>query len=318
MVLSRSTIAEPFALDDEAVRSARIALVDGGQARDQVDPVLHYLLLRPDADVFNDAVLARTNALLADMAWRLLTGGSAPADEQAAAQTPLDLARKLARQPELAGFCHALAVEEQVAVRLSEEAGLDPVLPPLVQNLVASDDPQISSLAMSALTAQTRAGQWLRRGELPLTELPADVLNLALLVRREHIGDQPREQVAAAEARLRADHDDGATRIAFYDRLATALGPAGVLDLPHAGVPLFTAMLSQRARLSRRRSALLLTSGQRSTLAVILRAVGLKRRQIARQLLLLDPQAPLPDFLPRLRRQDARLLIAAGEAGGPP
>ena len=317
MVLNQANIGEPFDLDDEAVRAARIALGDGAQARDRLDPVLHYLLLRPGPDVFNDAVLARTNALLADMAWRLLSVGGED-EVEAGGRAPLDLARRLARQPELAGFCHALAVEEQVANRLAGDAGIDPVLSPLVQNLIASDDPTVSSLAMSALTAQTRASQWLRRGEMPLAELPADLMTLALTVRREHLGGEGREQAASAEAQLRAQHDDGATRVALFDRLATALGPPGVMDLAHAGVPLFIAMLAQRARLPRRRATMLLTTSQRATLAVALRAAGLKRRQIARQLLILGPQLPLPDFLSRLRRQDARLLALSSDGAGPP
>jgi hypothetical protein len=145
---------------------------------------------------------------------------------------------------------------------------------------------------MHLLAAQARFAQTQRRMQLPLHELPADLMHGALVALRTIGGDEGR--VADAEAALRAHYDESSTRIALTARLVTGMGGGAVaaLAVPHAGVALFTTALALAS--GQDRDVVLLSLGDASAvrLALALRAAGLKHEAIEEQLLLLYPDAP--------------------------
>ena len=172
-------MAEPaFPLPDDSAISVllaeRLALSDAalGEAR----PILRYLLGNDDHAPFSDRIVAAVRAQLRDIAFQLVVAVETAAgagDARSLAEEACDpLAMALAAQPLLLGHAHALALETVQAEWLAAQQGLDPVLSPLLQELIASSDPDTSAAAMTLLAAQARFGQTQRRGELPLGELP--------------------------------------------------------------------------------------------------------------------------------------------------
>ena len=79
-------------------------------------------------------------------------------------------------------------MSQRVLERLQARSGIDPVLTPLVQDLVASKDGSVASLAMAVLASQARFQQHYRRMELPLRELPGDLFHQALVLLRTQAG----------------------------------------------------------------------------------------------------------------------------------
>jgi hypothetical protein len=102
--------------------------------------------------------------------------------------------------------------------RLAERQRIDPVLSPLMQALVASSEAETSVQAMQALAAQALA-QAMRRMQLPLHELPAELLHgVAALA-----GD------AGQAARLVQDYREAGTRLGLMAALVSGMGLAGAV-----------------------------------------------------------------------------------------
>ena len=146
--------------------------------------MLRHLLGTEAQALVSDAILARVRGMILDLAAQLLAvqAGHDPATRGLAAAAPsaLDpLADALMADEALLAFCHVLAAEGLIAQRLQQRHAIDPVLSPLLQELIASEDTAIAGLAMSTLAAQSRFVQGQRRMELPIAELP---LNLFLLL----------------------------------------------------------------------------------------------------------------------------------------
>ena len=70
------------------------------------------------------------------------------------------LGEALAGSSALLSHVHSLALEWQLTERLQSRIALDPVLPPLVQALIASPEPATAELAMQFLAAQARTKRW--------------------------------------------------------------------------------------------------------------------------------------------------------------
>jgi hypothetical protein len=187
---------------------------------------------------------------------------------------------------------------------------LDPALPPLLPALLASDDEATAGLAMHLLAAQARFAQTQRRMQLPLHELPADLLHGALVALRTIGGDKGR--VAEAEAALRARYDESFTRIALAARLVTGMGGGAIaaLAVPHAGIALFATALALAS--GQDRDVILLSLGGASCawLALALRVAGLNREAIEAQLRLLYPDAAAGTQWERIGADRAAELLA--------
>jgi hypothetical protein len=292
----------------------RDALNQGDSVLVTVPPLLRHLLASDDSGLFGDAILARVRGMTADVARQLLDRmGSTQPDRDVTALTAAML-----DQPAFLSHAHALVIEWQLTEALQARLSLDPVLSPLLQALIGASEEMTAGIAMKVLAAQARFGQAQRRMRLPLTELPGDLLHTALLTMRGVAGAQPEAdaRAAAAEAAVRADYDEGRTRIGLIARLVGGMGGAAVaaLSVQHAGVAIFLSSLAIASGQDRDVAALATTETQRARLALALCAAGLRPEAIEEQLLAIDPDAVLPAELDRLKPERAAALLAAGGA----
>jgi hypothetical protein len=298
---------------DDAVE----AILRGGLARESralasVVPVLRHLLGLEAQSLVSEAILARVRGMILDLAAQLgaAEAGRDPAT-RAAGEDPalLDrLAESLMGDETLLAHCHALAAESLIAERLMQRHAIDPVLSPLLQELIAAEDPAVASLAMATLAAQSRFVQAQRRMELPLGELPAEIFHSLLA----------RMQAGAADRTglmpLQAAYDEGTARLGLLARLVAAMrrGALAALGLEHAGAALFATALASETRMPRDEVVLACHEGQSLRLALLLRAAGLAPAAIERQLLIADPAARLPHALGAVSAERAAVLLAAG------
>lgn len=294
----------------------RADLARGNAVLARIGPILGHLLATSDHSLFSDEVVARVRGMLHDLAGQVLRAqaeatGEAAREEFAQRHGEV-LAAQFLASPALLGHCHALAIEWQLTTRLEAQAGLDPVLSPLVQDLIASPESAVASAAMAALAAQARFAQAQRRMELPLTELPGDLFHEALLAWRTFSGPERSDAMVRAEARLRNAYDEGSGRIALFARLFAGMGAhAGEALAPdRAGVPLFLAALASRSAQSRELAALSTNERQIARLALGLRAANLSEGAATSIVLVLNPETSPPLGLDSLSRADAQQLLA--------
>ena len=168
---------------------------------------------------------------------------------------------------------------------------------------------------MALLAAQARFVQAQRRGELPLAELPGDLLHTALLIMREHAaGDDPvRNRIAGVlETAIRGNFDEAANRLGLLHRLVGGMGGGAIaaLDVGHAGVALFVTALGLGAGLDRDAAVLATSEAQLPRLALALLASGAKPAAVEQQFVALHPEITLPDGFETLRADRAAALLA--------
>jgi hypothetical protein len=291
-----------------------------------IAPILRHLLTNDDSSVFGEDVIARVRGMTLDVARQLLDELALAAGETERRDHPAErlapLTDAIIASPAFLGHVHAQALEWQLTERLQARLSLDPVLPPLLQALMASPDGPTAALAMHTLAAQARWCQAQRRMRLPLSELPGDLLHGVLVAMHTIAGPEPAaEQCAAkASAAIRAGYDEGGSRLALVSRLVTGMGGGAVaaLSLGHAGVAIFLTALSVASGQDRDVAIVSTNEGQIARLALALRAAGLKPAAIEEQLLALHPDAVLPQGFERLGadRAAAILALAGGCAGG--
>jgi hypothetical protein len=288
------------------------AILRGGLAREAralsaVVPVLRHLLGSEAQGLVSEAIIARVRGMILDLAAQLL---AAKVGRDPAARAPVGdpaaldaLAESLLGDEALLAHCHALASESLVTARLQQRDAIDPVLSPLLQELIASEDPAVAALAMATLAAQSRFIESQRRMELPLGELPAELFH-ALLARIQ--GD-------AGHARLQASYDEATSRLGLLARLVAAMrrGAVAALALDHAGLALFASALASETRVPRAAAVLACQDGQNLRLALLLRACGLSAPAIERQLVLAEPVALLPPAIGALTPARAAALVVA-------
>jgi len=300
---------------DLAADDAVEAILRGGLAREAraltaVVPVLRHLLGCEAQGLVSDAILARVRGMILDIAAQLSAAGSGrdPAARGAGSDPAgIDaLAESLMGDEALLAHCHALATESLVADRLQQRHAIDPVLSPLLQELIAAEDPAVAALAMATLAAQSRFVQGQRRMELPLGELPAELFH-ALLARADAPG-------SAGIARLQSSYDEAASRLGLLARLVAAMrrGAVAALAIDHAGLALFASTLARETRAERGAVVVACHEGQSLRLALLLRAAGLAGPAIERQLVLAEPAAQLPAAIGALAPARAAALLAAG------
>jgi hypothetical protein len=286
------------------------AILRGGLAREvralaSVVPVLRHLLGAPTQGLVSEAIIARVRGMILDLAAQLIAAeaGCDPATRAPDADPEaLDsLSESLMADEALLSHCHALAAEGLIAERLMQRHAIDPVLSPLLQELIAAEDPAVASLAMATLAAQSRFVQGQRRMELPLGELPAEQFHAVIA------------RISGGAGSLQAAYDEGASRLGLLARLVGGMrrGALAALGLEHAGPALFTTALANETRSLRAEAVLACHEGQSLRLALLLRAAGLAPAAIGRQMLLTDPAARLPDAIAALSSERAAALLAA-------
>lgn len=274
---------------DSVESGLRLTMARGDAVIGSVGPVLRHVLAHGDQALFGDDILARLRAILGDLA-RQVAG-----EDGDAAQ----VAGRLLDVAGLLGHVHAVALEWATALRIQDRMGLDPVLSPLLQALVASSHAESSALAMQVLAAQARFAQNARRMQLPLRELPAELFHQV-------------SALAPAPETLRAGYDEAGTRLGLLARLVNGLGAGSVaaLALDHAGVALFAGALAQAGGCVRDHAVLAMQEGQQTRLALALRAGGLNVAMIEQTLHLLHPLSAVPHVLARINAARANEILA--------
>lgn len=311
--------AVPDTGDKDRVAALRDGLARGNAILARVGPILTHLLATPDTSLFSDELVARIRGMCHDLAWQVLRA-QAEATGEAGREAFADrngeaLAEHFFSSPLILSHCHALALEWQLSARLEAQYGLDPVLSPLLQQLIATPDTSQSSAAMAALAAQARFAQSQRRMELPLGELPGDLFHELLLGWRAFNGPRRSDAMIRAEAKLRNGFDESGSRLALLARLVAGMGESAseALDLEQAGVPLFLTALAVGSRQSRVMAVLSTNEKQIVRLALGLRAAGLAGAAIEAQILRLHRSADPVRAVDALDQGDALQMIA--EAG---
>lgn len=292
--------------------SLRQDLARGDMVLDSIGPVLRHLLASEEFSIFADDVVATVRGMVADIARQLLGAVSqvqGHADLRSDPPQVEALSERLIGQAEILAHVHAVALEAQLASRLEARLGLDPVLSPLLQALIGANAAEVSSTAMAFLAAQVRFVQNCRRMQLPLGELPGDVLHLVLLAMGELPGNANHE---AAAAKIRAVYDESISRLGLISRLITGLGGGvmAALSISHAGVAIFLSALSHASGQEREAIVLATNETQVARFALALRAAGLKQAGIAEQIEALHSDANLRLTYDALTSDQAALLMA--------
>jgi len=301
----------------ETVEAALLGeLNHGDSVLATVTPIMRHLLDGGGGTIFADVVIAGVRGMAADLARQLLDARSQAAgvserNEHPAAQLS-ELCAALTTNPALVSHCHALALEWKLAQQLHARLSLDPVLSPLLQSEMASADSETSALAMRFLAAQARFCQEQRRMQLPLLELPGDLLHGALIALRTVSSPDLDTLAEQAEATLRQAYDEARSRLGLAARLVSGLPEGGLaaLSLGHAGTALFLTALSLGSRQDRDLVALATDDSQLARLALALRACGLKQAPVEEQFLTLHPDVALPEGFEQIGPDRAAAMLA--------
>ena len=294
---SQSALVDEF-LRDEMARSNR--------ALRSLAPVVSHLLETHGPSLVSDAIVARLRGMLSHIAEQLIEhflGGLSGAPS--AVQT--GLGERLLNDAPLVNHLYSLALEGFLTEGLARRASIDPVLSPLLQELIASEQPEIAELAMSVLAAQSRFIQSQSRMEIALAELPHELFAKAVShIEAAATGLTPSE-FADAEKRLKQGIDEAESRIALLARLATSMqgGAVAALALDHAGLALFASCAASLTRQTRERVIFACHEGQTVRLALTLKAAGLSSSAIAGQIALLGGHTVLPSSFDTMAQSHA-------------
>jgi hypothetical protein len=286
--------------------SVRAYVERGDDLARATQPILRHMLDSDAGALFGDEVLARIRGMQTHLARQMVGAGAS--DLGLAHDQELALVQALSDCAPLLAHFHAQALEWRLAERLEQQFSIDPVVPPLLQALISSPEPETQDLAMKLLAAQARWGQAQRRMQLPLAELPGELLHLALRALRSVCG----ETAAQAEAAIRASYDEASSRLGLAARLVTSMGHAAkvALDLRHGGSALFVTALSLGSGQPRDAVILSTHEGQATRLALELRAADLSIAAVEQQLVLLHGEVRLPAGFERLGPDHAGAILA--------
>ncbi len=301
----------------------RDELARGNRALGGVAPVISHMLESSGHALVSDAIVARLRGMLIDLARQLLNAGLPPSRRDMMEDRVADkVADGLAADSTVLNHLYAVAMEGHLTERLEQRSSVDPVLSPLLQELIASDQAAIAELAMTSLAAQSRFTQSQRRMELPLGELPAELFLRVLkrFKKMAHPGDTgvDQETVAQTIAALKSNYDEGAGRLGLLTRLVSSMrgGAVAALELDHAGLALFTTGIAVLTRQPRNLAIMACHERQAARLALSLRAGGLNAEAIERQFLLIEPSEMLPDGIAAMTPERARELLGAEQLSG--
>jgi hypothetical protein len=301
----------------EAVLRAELA--HGDALIGTIPPILRHLLVNDEHSIFSDEAIAQVRGMLEHIACQLLDARARAAGASDPTSHPRETIEALkggfVANAAFLSHVHALAMEWALVQRLQARLVLDPVLSPLLQALIASPDPAVAAKAMALLAAQARFVQSQRRMQLPLAELPGDLLHCALIGLRTHAGESEEAQAHAeqAERAIRSSYDESRSRLGLLARIVSSMGggASAALSVTHAGVAIFATALSMASGLSRDMAVLSTCDGQTARLALALRASGLKLKAVEEQFVSLNPDLSLPVDFGQLGPDRANALLAS-------
>lgn len=286
---------------DQAVQPARGEAVEatlreelarGDALSGAVQPILRHLVAAEDMSIFSDEILARLRAMLRNLAQELVGADGAEVDY---------LARVLLDEPAVLSHAHALALEWQLAERLQTQCAVDPIVSPLVQDLIAVSEAETQALAMGFLAAQSRWCHAQRRMLMPLGELPAHVRAAASEASHRLTGKGWLDEGSSLS------QADTSSRVDLAERLVASLPGGQALDVANAGVALFVTALALGSDQDHDNTVLSTTATQIARLALGLRSAGVEPAGVERQLLALHPAITPPSWIARV---DAELAAA--------
>lgn len=316
MAIPASPGAPPSATSSPLAEEA--ATARGAMAN--VVPILRHLLRSDDKSIFSDEIVSRVRGMFVDVARQLVialaeaAGHSEP--EGWAHEAAHELAHVLADNPGFLEHFHTLALEWHWTGRLERNRGVDQVLSPLIQARMADPDGATSASAMNLLAAQARFCQNQRRMQMPLAELPGDLIHIALVTLRGHVGmDASADAYAViAERSVRDQIDEARGRLAQMGRVLDAMGDmaTAALDIDKAGVALFFTALARGAGLSREAAIMAAIDSQLPRFVLALRACGLPPTAVSITALAFHPHANLPHGYAEITPAEAAALL--GEA----
>ena len=310
---------DPNVAMDHTTNAPEAALRDALERSDAAlwaaGPVLAHLLSVPDRSLLTDEIVASVRGMLDHLAEQLLQASLAanPSEENVGFVPGYreNLTEVLQRMPELLGHCHALAVEWVVARRLESERGIDPVLSPILKKAAAMDDPVCARTAMGLISAQARYVQAQRRMELPLAELPGDLLHSVLIAWRRFGADARWGSTEAADASIRGAYDESATRLALSARLVSMMGEnvAELLSIEESGAAVFFTALGRMSGQSRHLCVFASHDRRATRMILSLRAAGMGVRDAERVALQVQPGISQLTDLAGIGPEDARTLL---------
>lgn len=280
-------------------------------------PILRYLLRNDDSSIFSDDVIARVRGMVDDIARQLIDALDEEDDEDTGEGDDFRsrLASQLCADQPLLDHLHMLAVEWQLTEKLQGRLGLDPVLTPLLQELIAAPDPDVAARGMNLLAAQARFGQTVRRMQIPLIELPADLHAAALTALRATFGADPAAHAAVAgpQARLHAARVAHSSRLDLLAHAVEAVGGAlaEALSVQNAGVALFLSGLAIAAGIPRDAAVMCTTDGQMARLLLAMAAAGMARGNVVANFAAIHPDVSLPSDFESVRSDRAAAILAA-------
>lgn len=295
----------------------RDELAQGDAMMGTVAPIMRHLLASSEHSVFGDVIISRVRGMFADLARQLLDSLARAEGEAERVEHPTEqvipLAESLVARPALLAHLHALALEWQLTERFEARLAVDPVLPPLLQNLVASGDAGVASLGMALLASQARFVQAQRRMQMPINELPGDQFYAAIQAMRGFAGTERLEAAVAADAELRSSYDESRSRLGLIARLVTGMGGGATVALsaPHAGIATFLTALSLASGQDRDLTVMSTNENQLARLALSLRAAGLRPETVGEQFAALHPEVELPPGFDALDADRAASMLAS-------
>jgi len=324
MAMTASAGTSSAGTDPEARPGAIEALLGqdlfhADQAMLHMGPILRHLLQNDDRSIFSDEIIARVRGMLADVARQLVQAmGEAAGHADAAAwarEAGPGLAEMLAARQPLLHHLHMLAVEWQLTEKLQGRLAIDPVLTPLLQDVIASPDPDLAARGMNLLAAQARFGQQVRRMQIPLAELPTRLHEIALAAMQDYVGEDAAGKAAAemSEITLRQRRSVAASRVDLLDHIVSALGSerSATLQFDHAGVALFLSGLAANAGIARETAIMCTTESQMPRLALSLVAAHVQREGVVATFSALHPDIAVPAGIERLDPARAAVLLAS-------
>ena len=300
---------------DEAEMTAALCanLASDDRALAGVIPIVSHMLANQGQALIGDDVIARMRGAIDAIAHQLcvLTFDRKEHVDASA------LGAMLADSGGLVNHCYALAVEGVLTERLGVDQGVDPALPALLQELVASRDANICQLAMAQMASQACFVEWQQRGGSPLFELPIDLFDDVLDVWKKFALKQGDGFLVQKESEMRAQYDEEATRLGLLDRLLSAVGASAeiVSEIETAGLALFISAIAKSTGQPRDLVALSCQQQQCLRLAIALKAAGRSTEAIMRQLAMLGADISLPLEFKDWDEEQALGLLEASSLG---
>lgn len=300
----------------------RRELAMGDKALAGVPPVLGHMLASTAPSLVSDDILARIRGMLTDLALQLVRAETSALHsdrKQDELQDRIDrLATHLAASSAVLSYSYALAVEGQLAEGLQERTGIDQVLTPLMQELIASDDEGLAELAMAAMAAQARFVQAHRRMSLLLSELPAELFHEVLRSWFHFAKDVSPASKTQVEALLRATYDESGSRAGLLGRLVSRMqaGARAGLMIDHAGLALFTTTLASLSQQPREMAVLSCHPSQSARLGLGLVASGVEPEGVAQVFVTLHPDVSPPLGIQSVSRNQALEFLSSNMSGG--